>query len=52
MMGRAVSDCTIKLVTKDVINKLGEVISVSYERTMNTKLKAYIVQIENGTSKL
>lgn len=52
MMGGGLGDCTIKLVKKDVINKLVEVMSVSYEKTMNKKLKAYILQIENGASKL
>ncbi len=52
MMGGGFGGCTINLVKKEAIDTLVEEISASYEKGMNRKLKAYIVQIESGTSKL
>ncbi len=51
MMGGGFGGCTINLVKKEAIDALIEEVSASYEKAMNKKLKAYIVQIEDGTSK-
>lgn len=52
MMGGGFGGCTINLVKTEAIDALVEEVSVAYEKAMNKKLKAYIVQIENGTSKI
>jgi galactokinase len=52
MMGGGFGGCTINLVKTEGIDSLIETVSASYEKAMGKVLKAYIVQIENGTSKL
>ena len=51
MMGGGFGGCTINIVKKSAVDTLIENISVKYEQAMNKKLNAYVVQIENGTTK-
>jgi galactokinase len=52
MMGGGFGGCTINLVKTEAIDQLIATVASSYEAAMGKQLKAYIVQIENGTSKL
>jgi galactokinase len=50
MMGGGFGGCTINLVKEDAIGELVAQTSVAYAKAMNMELKAYVGQIENGTS--
>jgi len=50
MMGGGFGGCTINLVKEDAIDGLVERLTPVYRSAMKKDLKAYIAQIENGTS--
>jgi galactokinase len=50
MMGGGFGGCTINLVKEEAIDALVERLTPIYRSAMNKELKAYIGQIENGTS--
>jgi galactokinase len=50
MMGGGFGGCTINLVKEDAIGELVTQTSAAYARAMDKELKAYVGQIENGTS--
>jgi galactokinase len=50
MMGGGFGGCTINLVREEAIDALVERLTPVYRQAMNLELKAYIGQIENGTS--
>jgi len=50
MMGGGFGGCTINLVREAFIDELVAELTPAYARAMNKELKAYIGQIENGTS--
>jgi galactokinase len=52
MMGGGFGGCTINLVREEAIDGLVEWLTPLYRREMGKELKAYIGQIENGTSVL
>lgn len=52
MMGGGFGGCTINLVKEDAIEELVAKATPAYAKAMNKELKAYIGQIENGTSLL
>ena len=52
MMGGGFGGCTINLVEEEAIEGLVERIGDAYSRAMNKELKAYVAQIEQGTSML
>jgi len=52
MMGGGFGGCTINLVKEDAIEALVAETTLAYKKAMQKDLKAYIAQIENGTSLL
>ncbi|MBS1660777.1 MAG: galactokinase, partial [Bacteroidetes bacterium] len=50
MMGGGFGGCTINLVKEEAIDDLIERLAPLYRKQMGKELKAYIGQIENGTS--
>lgn len=50
MMGGGFGGCTINLVKEDAIDELIKTTAAAYQNAMGKELKAYIAQIENGTS--
>ena len=52
MMGGGFGGCTINLVREEAVEGLVEWLTPLYRREMGKELKAYIGQIENGTSVL
>jgi len=52
MMGGGFGGCTINLVKKDTVESVIQKVSAAYQEKMQKELKAYVVQIEGGTSKI
>ena len=50
MMGGGFGGCTINLVNEEAIPQLVEKISLAYKAEMKNELKAYIAELEDGTS--
>lgn len=50
MMGGGFGGCTICLVKEEVIDDLVQRLAPQYRQAMNKEMKAYVAQIENGTS--
>jgi galactokinase len=50
MMGGGFGGCTINIVKEEAVNKLIEETTASYTTAMKKELKAYIVNIEDGSS--
>jgi galactokinase len=52
MMGGGFGGCTINLVKEDAVDALVEKIGRDYQMKMNLDLSAYIVQIEEGSTRI
>ena len=50
MMGGGFGGCTINIVKDDAVDMLINNITNEYKKTIQKDLKAYVVQIEDGTS--
>lgn len=50
MMGGGFGGCTINLVKENAIDELIDKLSTHYEKEMNKKLSAYVVQTDDGSS--
>lgn len=50
MMGGGFGGCTINLVKEDAVNELVEKVTDSYKKALQLDLKAYITNIEKGTT--
>ena len=52
MMGGGFGGCTINLVKEEAVNTLVEQVTEAYKKDLHLEAKAYITNIENGTSLL
>ena len=52
MMGGGFGGCTINLIKEESIEPLIEKLEVKYKKAMQKDMKAYVAQIENGTSRI
>lgn len=52
MMGGGFGGCTINIVKEDAIERVITSITEEYKRATQKNLKAYVVQIEDGTSRI
>ena len=50
MMGGGFGGCTINLVKEDAVNELVEKVTDSYKKALQLDMKAYITNIEKGTT--
>ena len=52
MMGGGFGGCTINLVKENAVDALIDEVTRAYKSALNLEAKAYVTQIENGTSLL
>ena len=52
MMGGGFGGCTINLVKEEAVNTLIEQVTEAYHHSLGLDAKAYVTEIENGTSLL
>lgn len=52
MMGGGFGGCTINIIKEDAVDDLIEQVGTLYNQAMNKELKAYVAQIEEGTTVL
>ncbi|MBI1782232.1 MAG: galactokinase [Sphingobacteriales bacterium] len=50
MMGGGFGGCTINIVKEEAVDSLIEQVGILYNKAMNKELKAYVAQIEEGTT--
>lgn len=50
MMGGGFGGCTVNIVKEHAVDDLINKVSAAYKKAMNKELKAYVVNIEDGTS--